>query len=273
MPKQIHASQLPPRAIMAVSGTVAFSRVAQLVDGQALQADIQRRTAAKRPVIDKPYTEITLNNVVIPCADPAHPTVQEQYLGERCYMSQSQRTPGLSFTATSKSPYLPWVGVRQGNQVVQITPEGELATGLKVTVVLQQFQPKNPSMQAGVSLIGVICEEEPRYRAAAAVTDLSSLGLTFKPLPSDGADQGADAMAGMPAAPMAPAAPVAAAPMAPAAAAPVQAAAPAAPNPFAPAAPVAPNPFAPAQAGAPVYSAPAGDGGIRFNPEEDGGAF
>lgn len=279
-PKTVSADQLAPHTKMMVSGVVAFSAVTKLIEGKALEADIQRAQQRGRTPITKPYTRITINDVQVPYVDPNNPTAAEQYIMERCYMSQSRSNPGLSYEGISKSPFVPWIAVRQGQNAVEIQPQGELAGGQLVTLVLEQFPAKNAGMRAGVSLIGVICEEEPKWRTGSGVVDLSALGLNFVPMSAQN-----DAAPAVPVAPAAPAAP-AQAPYAAPYAAP---AAPAAPGvaaqqtgPFsaAPAAPAAPaagfNPF---DAAAPVYAAPGvtpaapaapSAPGIAYNPNGTG---
>lgn len=259
-PKTVSADQLTPHTKMMVRGIVAFSAITKLIEGKALEADIQRAQQRGRTPITKPYTRITINDVQVPCVDPNNPTAAERYVMERCYMSQSKTSPGLSYEGISKSPFVPWIAVRQGQNAVQIQPQGELAGGQMVTLVLEQFPAKSAGMHAGVSLIGVICEEEPKWRTGSGVVDLSALGLNFVPMETQ-----TDTAPVAPVAPAAPAAPAQGAYSAPyaAPAAPGVATQPAGPFSAAPAAPAAPvTPAAPAagfnpfDAAAPVYAAP-----------------
>lgn len=183
--RTISTNQLTPGRIFRVRGKVGFSRLTSRIEGEELQQDIQRRRSKGWLPIEKPYTTITINQAEVIVTDRNNIQPEEQYAIESLYTSSSQRGQGgYSYTANNKGTRsLPYVAVaRAGAQSVvdQIQPEGELANGLDVTLVMRVFKGK-PNI--GVSLDGVIVNEPIRYfdntRAGAG---LDSFGITFNPL-------------------------------------------------------------------------------------------
>lgn len=183
--RTISTNQLTPGRIFLVRGKVGFSRLTSRIEGEELQQDIQRRRSKGWLPIEKPYTTITINQTEVIVKDRNNIQPEEQYAIESLYTSSSQRGQGgYSYTANNKSTRsLPYIAVtRAGAQgiVDQIQPEGELANGLDVTLVMRVFKGK-PNI--GVSLDGVIVNEPIRYfdntRAGAG---LDGFGITFNPL-------------------------------------------------------------------------------------------
>lgn len=183
--RTISTNQLTPGRIFLVRGKVGFSRLTSRIEGEELQQDIQRRRSKGWPPIEKPYTTITINQAEVIVKDRNNIQPEEQYAIESLYTSSSQRSQGgYSYTANNKGTRaLPYIAVtRAGEQGVvdQIQPEGELANGLDVTLVMRVFKGK-PNI--GVSLDGVIVNEPIRYfdnnRTGAG---LDGFGITFNPL-------------------------------------------------------------------------------------------
>ena len=183
--RTISTNQLTPGRIFLVRGKVGFSRLTSRIEGEELQQDIQRRRSKGWLPIEKPYTTITINQAEVIVKDRNNIQPEEQYAIESLYTSSSQRGQGgYSYTANNKGARsLPYIAVtRAGAQGVvdQIQPEGELANGLDVTLVMRVFKGK-PNI--GVSLDGVIVNEPIRYfdntRAGAG---LDGFGITFNPL-------------------------------------------------------------------------------------------
>lgn len=183
--RTITTNQLTPGRIFLVRGKVGFSRLTSRIEGEELQQDIQRRRSKGWLPIEKPYTTITINQAEVIVKDSNNIQPEEQYAIESLYTSSSQRGQGgYSYTANNKGTRaLPYIAVtRAGSQGVvdQIQPEGELANGLDVTLVMRVFKGK-PNI--GVSLDGVIVNEPIRYfdntRAGAG---LDGFGITFNPL-------------------------------------------------------------------------------------------
>lgn len=183
--RTITTNQLTPGRIFLVRGKVGFSRLTSRIEGEELQQDIQRRRSKGWLPIEKPYTTITINQAEVIVKDRNSIQPEEQYAIESLYTSSSQRGQGgYSYTANNKGTRaLPYIAVtRAGAQGVvdQIQPEGELANGLDVTLVMRVFKGK-PNM--GVSLDGVIVNEPIRYFDNTRAGDgLDGFGITFNPL-------------------------------------------------------------------------------------------
>lgn len=250
MNRTVNLNQLVPNTTILVRGKLAYSRLARQIDGEELQKDMSRRQQKGWIPIEKPYTTATINNAaVIPSAN-GQKGPADIYVEEHFYQSRSNQATGWSFTANNKGKNLPWVAEMQGTQAIQVIPEGELANGLDVTLVLRVFKGKPNN---GLSLDGVIVNEPIRYFNGTAGAGLADMGITFVPAAN---------------APKAPAAQPAPAPAVAPAAAP--AGFPADENPFGtPVTAPAGNPYAaaPAPAGMP-FGAPQQQG-IRYNPNSD----
>ena len=183
--RTITTNQLTPGRIFLVRGKVGFSRLTSRIEGEELQQDIQRRRSKGWLPIEKPYTTITINQAEVIVKDRNNIQPEEQYAIESLYTSRSQRGQGgYSYTANNKGTRaLPYIAVtRAGAQGVvdQIQPEGELANGLDVTLIMRVFKGK-PNM--GVSLDGVIVNEPIRYFDNTRAGDgLDGFGITFNPL-------------------------------------------------------------------------------------------
>ena len=183
--RTVTTNQLTPGRIFLVRGKVGFSRLTSRIEGEELQQDIQRRRSKGWLPIEKPYTTITINQAEVIVKDRNNIQPEEQYAIESLYTSSSQRGQGgYSYTANNKGTRaLPYIAVtRAGGQgiVDQIQPEGELANGLDVTLVMRVFKGK-PNM--GVSLDGVIVNEPIRYfDNTRAGVGLDGFGITFNPL-------------------------------------------------------------------------------------------
>ena len=232
--RTINTNQLTPGSTMLIRGKLTFSRVARQVEGEELARDQQRKAARGMQPIDRPYTTASICNASVIVKDPARMTPEEIYANESLYQSTSPNVDGNCYTGYNKGRNLPWIGQLNGNQVQQIAPEGELASGLDVTLVIRVFDAKP---NRGVTLDGIIVNEPVRWFTGGVGTGLAAHGLTFNPM----------------------AAPV----PAPAAAAPVA--------PVAPVAPAAPavDPYAAAGAYQTPYGGAPTPGGIVYNPNED----
>ena len=184
--RRIQASELTPGAKILVRGNVTYSHVASHIQGDELRRDIERRRAAQRPVIEKPYVTISVSDAQVifknPKAgrDPALRTPEEAYVEQRLYTSMKSTRPGMCFTAISRSPVLPWVAeLRPPNIVEQRGPaEHELATGTEVTIVMIVFQSR---FGPGVGLDGIISHEPLTAASDDGGLDLSDYGYVFIP--------------------------------------------------------------------------------------------
>ena len=207
----VQLNQLAPNTTFLVRGVLAYSRLAHQIDGEELQKDQTRRQQKGWIPIDKPYTTATINNaqVLYASGNPQQKTPAEIYAEEHFFQSRSAQAQGWSFTGNNKGKVLPWIAEMKGKQAVQVVPEGELANGLDVTLVMRVFRGKGNN---GLSLDGVIVNEPIRYYTGGATAGLADLGITFVPAAATSAPAApasapvaAPAPAAMPAAPAAPA--------------------------------------------------------------------
>ena len=180
--RTISTMQLTPGDVIGIRGKLSFGRLASKIEGQELINDqIKRRQRGWIP-IEKPYTTCTIHNAVVLMKDINNPTLLERYIQESLYTSQASKDGGYSFTATSKGAFLPYIAVNEGTAIRQIQPEGELASGLDVTVIMKVFKGKPNN---GVSLEGVIVNEPIRYYNAQVGTGVEELlGIPFVADPS-----------------------------------------------------------------------------------------
>ena len=178
--RTIQNNQLQAGTTFAVRGKLAYSRIVSKIEGEELERDIQRRKMKGWIPIERPYTTVTVNSAAVIYKDPNVKTPEEIYAEESFYTSQAQKAQGFSYTTNNKGNNLPWIGQMKSDnssQVDQIYPEGELASGLDVTLIMRVFQGKP---NKGVALDGVIVNEPIRYfNNAQAGFGVDSLGLTF----------------------------------------------------------------------------------------------
>lgn len=264
--RTINLNQLQPNSTILVRGKLGYSRLTRQIDGEELQKDMQRRQQKGWIPIEKPYTTATINNAeVIPSGLNGQKSQADIYIEEHFYQSRSNQAAGWSYTANNKGAKLPYICEMKGNQAVEVIPEGELASGLDVTLVLRVFKgrPNN-----GLSLDGVIVNEPIRYYTGATGAGLSDRGITFVPAPAAAAPAPAQATAAPASAPAPAPAP---------AVAPAPAAFPADDNPFGTpvSAPVG-NPYAAQPASGMPFGAPQGgyqpaqpQPGIRYDVNSD----
>lgn len=268
--KTITTNKITPNTLFFIRGKVGFCRIASRVEGEELEKDIERRRSRGWNAIEKPYTTITIHDAQVLVRDQQNPSLAERYAMESLYVNKDGIT---SYTANSKSPVsLPYVAVAHTDNpmvVDQVKPEGELANGLDVTLVMRVFK---SARNNGVGLDGVIVNEPVRYFTGigASGSDLDKYGITFNPL-KDADDIAPAQPAQQPAVPAQPAQPAYAQPTASPFATTQQPAAPAAPQqPAVAQMPVSPmsNPmgFAPVSPMTPAQP----DGGIRYDPNQPG---
>lgn len=250
MPKTISSNQLNVNATYLVRGKLGFSRLAR----QTTDEEREKANARRMHPIDKNYTTVTVYDATVICKDPTAPSIEEQYAAESFYKSSSPNSPGNNFTAINKSKFLPRIGVLNPqpgnpNHYDEVTLEGELASGLDVTIVMHVFMGQG---RKGVSFDRVLVNEPIRYFGGDHAIDqaLSDYGITFTAQPRTAATP-AQASAAAPAAQDEPIAPEAPAMESAFSAAP---AAPAAPASVAP--PAADNPFSSVGAGTPANLGP-----------------
>lgn len=177
----VNLNQLTPNTTVLVRGVLAYGRLTTKIDGEELKKDMSRRQQKGWIAIEKPYTTATINNaqVIYASGTPQQKTPAEVYVEEHFYQSRAQQATGWSYTANNKGRNLPYICEQKGNQAIQVIPEGELANGLDVTMVLRTFKgrPNN-----GLSLDGIIVNEPIRYYKGEGA-GLADRGITFVPVP------------------------------------------------------------------------------------------
>lgn len=173
--RTVRCTELTPGETCLVRGKVGFCRITRHT------TDKEREEANKRRVhtIDRNYTTITIYEASVMAKDPNNPTPEEKYALEHCYVSSSSNYPGQNFSGINKTRNLPRVAVQDSpNHYTEIVPEGELATGLDVILVMRTY--KGLHGNNGVSLDLVMVTEPIRYYSGSTLGNtLSSFGLVF----------------------------------------------------------------------------------------------
>lgn len=176
MSSKIPAARLRKGETILVTGKISFSRLARLIEGE----DLARRIAAetKRNSLyptTVPHTTISIVDAVVDYADPANPTIEEQYVAEKFYTAKKGENAGkVSFGIDNKSANLPTVfqpNTDQSGTYSQLILENDLDSGLEVTLVLNTFE-SGSYANKGVGLQQVILREAPRYYNSAANSGL-----------------------------------------------------------------------------------------------------
>lgn len=189
--RTIKSNRLTPNATYLVRGKVGYSKIkSQTTDAERERDNKNRAQRGVHPV-DKNYTTITIYDAQVLCKNPQVPTIEEQYAAESLYFSSNQtKYPGNNFSAMNKTKYLPVIGVKaptaeNPNNYAEIVPEGELAVGLDVTLVMRVY--KGQGSNNGVSLDRVLVNEPIKYYGGNSEVDktLSAFGITFQAMPPE----------------------------------------------------------------------------------------
>lgn len=152
----ININTIPDNAQVYVTGIVDYSRIATRIEGAELDADNARKVAKGMRAIDKPHTRLTISQAVVNYADPAQPTIAEQYIADKFYTSPTYPEKGLCFAAMNKSKNFPELYSRESTAstiLENIAADGEIAVGTSVTLMLRFF---STNQNKGVSLDAVI---------------------------------------------------------------------------------------------------------------------
>lgn len=164
MPKttsSININSVPSNSKVYINGNVDFCRITSHIDGEELAADNANKVAKGIRGTDKPHTRISISNCVIDYADANAPTIAEQFIAERLYVSTAHPERNQCYTASNKSRNLPAVYCRENATSKTLEPAaltGEIMQGVPVTIVLRFF---STNQNAGVSLDTVIVNEKP----------------------------------------------------------------------------------------------------------------
>lgn len=180
--RTIRNNQLTPDKTYLVRGKMEFCRITRHT------TDKEREDLNKRRLhpIDKNYTSVTIYDAQVLAKDPSNPTIEERYAAESLYDTANQTHPTKHFSAMNKSRNLPNVGLIDANTpglYNPIVPEGEIAQGVDVTLVMRVF--KGQGGNNGVSLDTVLVNEPIRYYGGNNGVEkaLADFGITFHAAP------------------------------------------------------------------------------------------
>lgn len=178
----IPAERLREGQQILVRGHVAFSRIASLIEGAALQRRIeQERARGSMYPTTQPHTTISLVDAQVLPLDAANPTLEEQFVNEKIYEIKKGENQGKrGFGIDNKSTFLPTVLEQDPDNAGvyrQLVLERDLAGGLDVTLVIQTFKP-NGYEKRGLGLQQVVLNEPVRYYASGVDTSaLAARGI------------------------------------------------------------------------------------------------
>ena len=178
--KTVNTNNLTPGAIILIRGQVTYSHITKKIEGDELarQVDRARRDGRIPPDPNKPYTQLSIDHVTVPVKDKDHPTLEETYALEHIYQIVRRETGETvwCYQGMNKGRDLPKVLVRnaQGGYD-EIQPEGELANGLNVTLVMRVF---TTNLNNGISMDAIMVDEPIRYFTSNDVLNqLEKLGV------------------------------------------------------------------------------------------------
>lgn len=178
----VRADKLTEGSVVTIRGRLTFARLTRRIEGEELAlANARRRQAGMKYDITSPYTTATISGgVQVIYADPNNPTLEEQYVAERCYISQKKPEDGLSYSIDSKGNNLPSIGIPGEGGFVQDFSGQELAHGLDVTLVLEVYKARDQENR-GLGLTHVLVNEAPRYYTPGGVDEaqLKARGITL----------------------------------------------------------------------------------------------
>lgn len=173
---KIRFNQVPPKLNALLKGTVTYSHIRSLISGEALAkkiADAKTRNPNAQPKTD-PHFSIALSNPTILVKDPENPNMLEVAVSDRIYKTKNGTT---AINLDIVGQYCWPVAVKDPvtGQYNEIEPEGELAQGLEVILVMYSYIGKNGR---GVSVSKVLVLGEIRYYRSNGINDyLAQLGF------------------------------------------------------------------------------------------------
>lgn len=183
---EISFKDLRPGEYAMVKGTVTWSRIASLIDGDELAKKVQRQKQAGRmKIIDVPHVSIAIDNaVVVGPHDPSDPskiaangTIEQKYLDNRLFTTVPDPNAryqyhGERFSIDERSfdGNLPPV-FRVGNPAkgenpktfYQFYPKADLAIGTKVIIVMRAYGGRMDNNGMGLRAI-LVNETDIQYR-------------------------------------------------------------------------------------------------------------
>lgn len=170
----IPAERLREGEQILVRGKVSFSRVAKLIEGEALTKSIeQARQRGSLYPTTVPHTTINLVDAQVLPANPAAASVEEQFVHEKIFTYKNGDNTGhTGFGVDNKSNYLPTVlemDPENPGQYRQLVLERDLASGLDVTLVLKVYKPAGYEKR-GLGIEQIVLHEPVKYYASGLDT-------------------------------------------------------------------------------------------------------
>ena len=173
---KIRFNDVPPRLTALVKGTVAYSHIRSLISGEALAKKIAEAKARSNRAKPKevPHFSITLSNPSILVQDPKAPNMLEVAISQRFYTTKN----GVHSVGFDIAGQYCWpIAVKDPvtGQYNEIEPEGELAQGLEVILVMNSYSSSHGN---GVGVNKVLVPGEIRYYRSNGINDyLTQLGF------------------------------------------------------------------------------------------------
>ena len=173
---RIRFNDVPPRLTALVKGTVAYSHIRSLISGEALAKKIAEAKARSNRAKPKevPHFSITLSNPSILVQDPKAPNMLEVAISQRFYTTKN----GVHSVGFDIAGQYCWpIAVKDPvtGQYNEIEPEGELAQGLEVILVMNSYSSSHGN---GVGVNKVLVPGEIRYYRSNGINDyLTQLGF------------------------------------------------------------------------------------------------
>lgn len=178
----IKHEQLINGETVTLTGILGYSRLTRLIEGAELDSVNQRKVAMGLYAIAGPHTTATITQAQVLYSDPAHPTIAEQYVAERCYVSDKHPENGMNYLINSLGSKLPVIAIPSTDEpgkFVQDTSYRELASGQPVMLVVRAY--RTDRNRTGLALSHVVVPQEPQYfePGGAGVSELAARGIVF----------------------------------------------------------------------------------------------
>ena len=164
--KRIDINELTPLKACVLRGKVVYSHITRKTSDYELQQINQRR---KTP-INKHHTMMTITDVKLVRQDSNEMSLEEKYATEQLFKSEYTNDKA-NFIGINTSDRLPKVAVEDENGTfVNITPKGELANGLDVSLLM--IVAKNNG-EKELQLESVIVNEPIKYYGIHSLSEKS----------------------------------------------------------------------------------------------------
>lgn len=172
MSSAININSIAPGSEVYITGTVEYSHIASQISGKELEADNAKKIKRGMKPTDKPHSRITIIGAEICYENPMNPSLAEQFIADRMYISKTNPAKGYCYTAVNKSRNLPEVFCRTDKNDLSLDPvecNQEIASGSNVTLLLRFFATNTNN---GVSLDAVIVNQKPVKFARWGITNV-----------------------------------------------------------------------------------------------------